>query len=429
MKIEIATFKNQVMKLRNRGAFHIIFGSFLTNFINFFGSIFLVRVVSKNTYGLIGYIENLYSYFFIFAGMGLGQALLRYVVLEKSIEGKYGYYKYALEKGTIFNLLFLLFSIVVCVYYPHSEEFETTRWLLVIAMIALPFQYLKDNSIYTYRAMFDNKRFAFTALLISVAIIVSRLVGAIIWDVDGVIYSKVVVNLFFAILLLIITKTIYFKDTLPIPPLKEEKKSVDIYAIQYMISNALWKIFILNDVFLLGLLSGDPSIVADYKVAYVLPATLLIINSALGMFIGPYFVRHESDHRWVRKNYKKTFLITAGLIGIAVLVLYVFAKPFITIMFGEQYSNVVSVMRLLLIATFINGGLRYMTAHLLSSMGEVKYNMIISAIGVVLQIGINIITIPKYGAIGAAYTSIGVYTFMAFSLFIIFSRKYKLFGE
>lgn len=54
-------------------------------------------------------------------------------------------------------------------------------------------------------------------------------------------------------------------------------------------------------IFLLGQFSGDPTILADYKVAYVLPGNMAIISTAIGVFIGPYFVKNENDNNWVRK--------------------------------------------------------------------------------------------------------------------------------
>ena len=63
-----------------KGLFHILSGSFLTKIVGFFGSIFIVRVLSKQEYGILGYLENMYSYVFIIAGMGLSNAILRFVI-------------------------------------------------------------------------------------------------------------------------------------------------------------------------------------------------------------------------------------------------------------------------------------------------------------------------------------------------------------
>ena len=114
---------------------------------------------------------------------------------------------------------------------------------------------------------------------------------------------------------------------------------------------------------------------------------------------------------------KKNYNLAIGVIALL-------AQPVVRILYGVQYLSVVPVMRILLLAAFFNCGLRYTTANILAAMGQVKYNMIISAIGMVLQIIINIIIVPHYASVGIAVTSCIVYLFMAVSLMIVFYRKY-----
>ena len=53
-----------------------------------------------------------------------------------------------------------------------------------------------------------------------------------------------------------------------------------------------------------------------------------------------------------------------------------------------------------------------------------KYNMAVSAAGMVLQIAINIKMVPAYGTLAVAVTSCVVYAFMAFTLLFIFIQQY-----
>ena len=47
-----------------------------------------------------------------------------------------------------------------------------------------------------------------------------------------------------------------------------------------MITNGIWSLFMLMDIFLLGKLVNDPIIIADYKIAYAWPANISIVCSA-----------------------------------------------------------------------------------------------------------------------------------------------------
>ena len=80
-------------------------------------------------------------------------------------------------------------------------------------------------------------------------------------------------------------------------------------------------------------------------------------------------------------------------------------------------------MRVLLVAAFLNTGLRYTHANLLAAMGKVKPNMLVSLGGVLLQIIVSILVIPSFGAMGVAYTSVLVYALMAGALIAVFWKR------
>ena len=98
-------------------------------------------------------------------------------------------------------------------------------------------------------------------------------------------------------------------------------------------------------------------------------------------------------------------------------------QPLIIFIYGENYLNIITLMRILLVASFFNCGLRYTTANILAAMGQVKYNMFVSLFGMIAQVFINIMIIPLYGVIGLAITSCIVYAGMALVLFYLFIKN------
>ena len=410
--------------MKNKGALYIFFGNFITKFVAFFGSVFVISVLSKSAYGTLGYIENLFNYAYLLAGLGLSIALLRYVVLAETAEEKKQYYRYIIKTSTAFNGILLVFACIVAYVYPHKESFSEARWLLPLMMLSLPFHSLVDSSTSMYRAMFDNKRYAIVSCLSVSTLIAAKYLLARFFGLPGAVLSSVIVYGSFAIVLLFVVRRRFFSGIGQVEPLhREQKNTVIRYSLQYMVTNGIWALFMLNDVFLLGNLTGDSLAVASYKVAYVLPGNLSFISGSIGILVAPYFVRNENNIPWVRSAYKKTYIATAGIMLAVSLGLYIFAEPVFRLIFPE-YLDAVPVMRVLLIASFINNGLRYTNAHLLSSMGQVKYNMAVSFGGVVLQVLCNYFVIPRYGAMGIAYTSVLVYSLMTIALLIIFYKKY-----
>lgn len=412
-----------IKTLWKKGLVHILAGSFLSKVVSFFGSIFIVRVLTKREYGVLSYIENLYGYFFILAGMGLSNSILRYVVLGESRQEKYSYYAYAYKNGFKWNLFLIIIADLVCYFYPHPASYENYVWLIFIMITMLPFQYIVDNVLCNERAMFANQRYATLALIFSASIIVSKIVFGFVKGIEGVVFSQLFVYFFLSLIYLYNEKKKYYRFCYNEKLSVQKKHEINVYSFQYMITNGLWAFFMLNDTFLLGKFC-TPEIVAEYKVAYTIPGSVTLISSAIGIFVAPYFVKHQEDGGWIKDNYLKVFSLTAILVGILCLTIGIAARPIIWLLYGDKYSNIVSVMRILLIAAFCNCGLRYTTANILAAMGHIKYNMYISFIGMLCQIFLNLYAIPNYGMIGVAVTSCLSYGMMAIVLFAVFVKKY-----
>ena len=410
-------------KIYQKGLVHILAGSFMTKLVSFFGSIFLVRVLSKEDYGILGYLDNLYGYVFVLAGMGVSNAVLRYVVLGKTPEEKYGFFRYAYRRGILWNILLGIGAVVVFGFYTHPADYRDYVWLLNILLLALPFHYLTDNVLCNERAMFDNQRYATFSFALSTSIILSKIAAGFLGGIHVVVFAQAGVYVVLAVAMMILTKKKHYSAAVPTELSPAQKRTINSYSLQYMITNGLWHIFMLNDTFLLGRFC-DPSALADYKVAYTLPGCVSIISSAIGVFVVPYFVRNENDPKWIRSNFKKTYVLSAAIAGCICLGIGVLAKPLIWLLYGEQYMNIVPVMRMLLLSAFFNCGMRYTTANLLSAMGRVRPNMVVSCLGMVLQVGINLFVVPVYGAMGVAMTSCVVYLFMAVTLLVVFYKTY-----
>jgi hypothetical protein len=412
----------KIKQLYNKGALHILCGTFATKFVTFFGSIVVVRILSKEEYGLLGYIENIYSYALIIAGMGLSNAALRYVVISPPERKRY-FQEYIVSHSMIRNIIITGFIIVVNFFIDYPDNFKEAKlWIPVFALL-IPLQDCVNDSLYSLRALFLNKKYAFFSVLVSSILIIGRIVGAYGCGIKGVAWSGVIINMLFCILLVLYTFSL-FPSKGKISLNRKEVREINIYSFQYMITNGLWAMFLLNDIFILGIFCNNPNIVADYKVAYVLPGNISIFANAIAVFVCPYFTKNEKNLSWIKDNYKKVYLVTTFVAILIVSFIIIFAKPLIQLLYGVQYINVIPLMRILLVAAFLNAGLRYITASILAAMGMIKYNMIISFIGILLQIFLDVILVQKFQEYGVAVSSCIVYGFMACTLFIIFYKKF-----
>ena len=424
----IKIVKSRIKRIWEMGGLHVIGGNFLNKFVVFFGSILIVRLLSTTEYGELSYIENLYNFLYLLAGIGLSNAILRFVILEEDIYGKRSVFNYMVKIAIIIDVIIVLIGFVANHYYPHADKFIVVSGLLYIMITMLPAQYFVDNNLTLERAFLDNKCFAYFNFAYAVIVIIGKCIGAYTGGVAGVVIVGVIIQYIFAIVIYGVNRKKYFpKEKKRISISKDKKKSIIVYSVQYMFTNGMWTLFMLIDIFLLGFFIKDPTIIADYKVAYAWPANISIVCSAVGMFVSPYFIKNESNREWVKINYRKVYTLNFLAVLLISLIICIAAKPLIFIYGGENYYNVIPLFRAILVSSFINNGLRYMTANCLAAMGKIRANMIVSFIGLIIQILLDLYFIPKFGAYGPAYSGIIVYTIMAIALFIVFNKNYNVF--
>lgn len=420
----MAKARDVINRLSHTGALHITLGTFLTKFVAFFGSIVVVRLLTKSDYGIMGYVDNIVGYASLFAGLGLFYALLRYVIIADDLEKKYACFDYVIKKGALRNAIIYLTVIALNFSVPYPENFSEARFWVPIAALLIPLTDFGNALLHTVRAFFENKLYAYASLLVSVALILGRLIGAWGWGIGGVFGLRVAITFLFSVGGYIWIKNKFFPNTQKAPLSGQEIREMNLYALQYMITNGFWALFMMNDTFLIGLLLNDPMALADYKVAYFFPGNLSLFSTAIGMFVGPHFTKNEKNILWVRQRAKKVFLITVIIIGSAALGLLFLAVPLIKFVYGEQYLSTVGIMRWLLLASFLNSGVRYTFANILAAMGIIKYNMILSALGIVFQLILDVLLIPRFGVTGAAVTNCVVYLFMSITICGIFYKLY-----
>lgn len=414
------------VKLTKNGAIHVVIGSFLSKFVSLFGSIFIVRLLTKSEYGVLTYYENFTGYFAILAGFGLSSGLLRYMLLAQELPDKKSCFDRAIFRGTVWNIYLVTICFLVCYFYPHPKIFKGYSLVWLALILCMPFSFCVNVCLSALRAGFDYKSYAFLAFSTSLILIGFRVLGAAIGGLSLTTWTRLAAEIACAVICIIWVNEKFFTAVFPSVLNKAFTKEMDVYSLQIMFTDGLWIIFMLNDLFLLGQISGSETIIADYKVASVIPANLSILTSAIGIFVAPYFIKHENEknYTWVKTKFSLLLKITASITGIFALLCFILAKQLIQLLFGQQYLSAVPVMRILLLASFLNNGVRASMANVLSAMGVQKLNLYVACGGMVLQILLNILLIPIYGGIGVACSSSVVYLSMSLTLAFIFWKRY-----
>ena len=374
--------------LFSRGFFHIFGANVVNKIVTFATNIAIVWFLSKDSYGIFSYANNIYSFASLVTGFGLLSGMFQLCTEKRPEEEKSAVFRYVLTRGLFVDFWLAIVILFVGLFVPLPIA-EAGRCLALLQT-------------------------ANTVLYFSAGCI-----GAFLSGIAGVVIGRYV-----AYILSLALASVYLKASKlslrraqPLDFLL--KKNLWGYSVPTQISAGINQMTFLLDVFLVGVFVGSSLDVASYKVATMLPEGMLFIPTSLIIFVLPYFVEHNHDRDWFRE--KSRIFIGAGMVLYALLsvLLVVFAPLVIKVLWGSEYVDAVFAFRLLAVC-FAFSALRTSCTNLLCALRAVKSNLVVSAVSLVVNAALCLLLIPQYGINGAAAAPLAVSVVAAgISLFLL----------
>ena len=396
-----------IKTLHKRGFFHIIAGSTLAKIAGFVSVFFLPRFLSKADYGLLTYVENIRNYVMLFNGIGITNATLRFCAQQGSDEEKKGYFVASLKIGIFADVFLIVLTTAAFLVIPFP--YEGARFQLVISS-CLPILYFLFTDIQLLlRATFQNQRYSVYNFTYSFLLMIFQIVFAVLWGVTGVMIGK-----YLSMALCVLMGYLLIRD-LPMMKVKaikldwHEIKTIIRFGIVMLTASATSTVMSYNETFIVGQLLKDEELLAEYRVAANILSISLFLLEALLVFILPYFIQHIKDKQWIWENYKKLFVINGTVMTLFHLGLFIFAKLYLFIFAGPEYMGAVSLVRMFLLASWIQAVFRGISGNILAVTGEEKFNLKINIVFVVVHAVIDVAAVKTLGIYGAAIALIVVY--------------------
>ncbi len=398
-----------------------IFYSVLLNVVNMVFPIvtvpYISRVLGVSNIGVVNFALTYVSYFVLFAALGVNL----YGVRELAK------YKHDQEKGSqIFSELFRITSIstlVATLLFLATiftiPELQANRAILAIAGISLYFtpvsmdwyfQGRENFKIITIRSLVI-KVVAFASLFIFVRqredvipyLLISAfsMVGAHIW------------NLLYA----------YgqgLRICLANLNIRQHVKPMFVF----LGSNVAISIFIMLDVLMLGFLSTYEEVgyfTSANKILMLIMMSFAAINTALLPRLSEN--NHKNDHAANNQLLQKTFDLTALFIIPVAIGLCLIASRFVPLFFGGEFVGSILPMQILsfkVIVVMINS---FFSLNILMAFGNEKKVLIATICTALLSLALNLLLIPRYGAVGASAVAVAAEGFQI-GLLLYFVYKY-----
>lgn len=420
---------NYVKKIRSlfrTGFFHIFGSSVINKIISFLSSIVLVRILTKSEYGLFAYVWNIYSILLLFNGLGLESSMLQ-LCSENGDDIQYinRICRYSLKLGLYYDLVISLILMAIGLFIPLKINGSGS---LLLTLCMLPgLQYVFCIILVYLRSQKRNKEYARINICYTVSNFFGQVCGAILYKEKGMIlgsYAGIIISIGAALFCLKEIKEVLGASHAVEPA---EKRALLSIGIVSMLNNGISQMMYLLDVFVIGIVAADETILAAYKVATVIPTALTFIPASLVTYIYPYFAEHRNDGAWCLGRYK-IILKYFGLLNMCISgILVVLAPHIIPIIFGIKYNDAETILifRLLAVNYFFSGTFRVIAGNLLVTQRKLRFNSFVAIVSGGINVTADFIFISKMGARGAAVATILVVVFSAVmnTSYIIYTFK------
>lgn len=325
-----------------------------------------------------------------------------------------GIFRFAAEKNAdkaaVFSSSITLLGIGTAIFLLLTPifflipYFDGYAWLIPLYVILANVQAVCAQYI---RATDHTKLFAFQGVLNTLLTIVLNILFLVVWDmgVTGYVLSVILGNLITAIFLLVVAKLwrVFSISKIDRALMRELLK----FSLPMIPTTVCWLITDLSDRYLVTYFCGE-AVNGVYSAAYKIPT---IVNLVSGIFMQAWqfsAVAQSSDEETCKKFYSEVFggFISVIFIGAGGLIL--FSEIFTSILLNDAYAQAAFYMPTLLCAAAVEAVVSFLaTVYMVKKKSMNSFLTAMS--GAILNVVLNLIMIPYFGAIGAAVATLASY--------------------
>lgn len=412
--------RERIAGLYKNGFFHIFAGNILNKLFAFISSIVIVRLVSKADYANLAYVDNIYSYVALFAGMGMGSAVLKYCSSDN--QGKnLAYLKFAFKYGILFQVGMVVFLIALAAFFefPFSGVKELVLFYCFYPVLDYCFLLLQS----VVRALLQSKLYVKMSVIQTAGVMAAGIVLAMFLGVRGVLAARYIAVLSAGSIgaAFIIQR---FRHVQEESLSRSERKAFLSMAVSLLIANLFSMVMPLNETFLINNLIRNEAVTANYKVATMFPAQLPFISSSIMIYYFPIIARMK-NRKEVWKLSEKIGLFAGTGILATVVCGVVLSKYIILGIYGERYYDAVELSRVFWVVYSLNAGFRMLPMNILPAIGKAKFNAAAAGVTSIIHFGIDYFMISNYGITGVAVATAGMYLLSGTAYWIYLYRCCK----
>lgn len=378
--------------LSNKGQ-HVFLSLLIAKICAFLGSLFIIRILPENEFGMISIVASVFAVFVPFSGFGSQQILLRYGAITSEIEDKKLLSRYLLMKGFTYQVFLSVIFLAVSVFY--LTKYEDIFFLFLLFAIRLIGIYFLNHIQSEFRVFGNNSGFSRITNSVNVLGLLLLLIFTYFFGLNGYLFATVIAP-FIALFW-------FKKDHFPkvIENLTFSKKEIWNYGLHAsgtaLLSDALFS----ADILLLSFLMTEND-VANYKVAILIPANITFLALTFMQSDFPVLAKNHRNRSFLRNyifNYYKIFIPVSFII---LCIGFLFKTEILRLFYSQKYADNSWVFIILLSGFCLNMLLRNLYGNLLSAVGKMKVNTGVSLATLLLLLFLSFYNVPRLGVLGMA---------------------------
>lgn len=402
----------QTTRKHLRGSSLLLVGRVIAMAANFAVQVLIVRYLSKSDYGAFAYVMSLVSLGSSIAVFGFGKAITRFVPIYQE-KGEYPklFGTIVMVVSTIFLLGFFLVLLVFVFQNWIADSFINdqlaVRLLLVLIFLA-PIEAI-DNLLVGMLAIFASPRSIFfrrhilgPGLKLLVVVLLILLHSDVYFLSIGYLLSGLLgILIYSGVLFRSLSKQALWEH-FNIRRLSFPVKEVFSFSIPLFSTDLVYLVRHSMVVVMLEYFRNTVDVASFRAVLPVAGLNLLVFQSFTFLFM-PMVARMyaNKDDKGIDDLYWQSAIWITMISFPIFLATFSLAQPLTLFLFGERYLGSGLIMALLAFGYFFNAALGF-NADTLRVYGTVRYVVAIDIMAMVVSLGLSLILIPRYGAVGAA---------------------------
>lgn len=399
----------------------LVLAQILTRALGFFYTIYLAKSLGVADFGLFTLALAYFSILSSVADFGFNRFLVREIASDH-LKTTELLCNITILRTTLTSVLFGIFAVFL--YFLDNDKLRVI--LILLSVLAL----LPQSVALTFDSIFIAlKKFKISALGLFLSGLFTTLIGLFFvsygFGVTGAINALIFGQLIYAVFLIFV----YYKNSgihFSIIKLSILKKAV-IGSLPYGLLGVLGLLYFRIDTIILSYLRGSFE-TGIYGIAYRFLEAVLFVPSAFATVLFPNMAKlHDENKIEMQKLYFKSLRLMI-ILGIAALLGYLFILPTVVRLYLPNYSQAVNAITILAFSIPFIFMATPGVQVLLSTDKYLKKIIFISILTVSTNVIFNLIFIPRFGFLAAAWITVfsDILSFFAFYILInteIFNKR------